>query len=95
VLVRAGFPSGYVTDVLGNLDVLCELGHGRDERLRHALEWLLAKRDTDGRRRNEYACNGKTWIDIDCQGRPGKWVTLRACRVLKGTVGIQAAPAAA
>ena len=32
---------------------------------------------------NEYAYNGKTWVDLERQGQPSKWVTLRACRVLR------------
>jgi hypothetical protein len=83
---RLGFPSGYVTDVLQNLEVLCELGHARDPRLAHAMEWLLAKQDADGRWRNEYAYNGKTWVDFECQGKPSRWVTLRACRVLRAAL---------
>jgi hypothetical protein len=80
---RLGFPAGYVTDVLQNLEVLCELGAGRDPRLRNAIKWLLAKQDSQGRWRNEYAYTGKTWVDFEKQGQPSKWVTLRACRVLK------------
>jgi hypothetical protein len=80
---RLGFPSGYVTDVLQTLEVLCELGHGHDPRLAHAVEWLLDKRTADGRWRNEYAYHGKTWIDFERQSQPSKWVTLRACRVLR------------
>jgi hypothetical protein len=79
---KLGFPSAYVTDVLQNLEVLTELGHGRDPRLSRALEWLLSRQDAQGRWRNEYAYNAKTWVDIERQGRPSKWVTLRACRVL-------------
>ena len=82
---RLGFPSGYVADVLQNVEVLCELGHGTDPRLRNAIDWLLTKQDALGRWRNEYAYNGKTWVDIEPQGQPSKWVTLRACRVLKAT----------
>lgn len=80
---RLGFPSAYVTDVLQNLEVLCELGYGHDPRLGRALDWLLSRQDARGRWRNEYAYNGKTWIDIEPQGQPSKWVTLRACRVLR------------
>lgn len=80
---KLGFPSGYVADVLQNLEVLCELGHGGDPRLEHAIEWLLEKQDAQGRWRNEYAYNGKTWIDFERQGQPSRWVTLRACRVLR------------
>ena len=82
---RLGFPSGYVADVLQNLEALCELGAARNPMLAPALEWLLGKRDALGRWRNEYAYNGKTWVDFEDQGRPSKWVTLRACRVLRAT----------
>jgi hypothetical protein len=80
---KLGFPSGYVADVLQVLEALCELGYGADPRLQHALSWLLSKQDASGRWKNEYAYTGKLWSDIDTQGQPSKWVTLRACRVLK------------
>jgi hypothetical protein len=80
---RLGFPSGYVADVLQILEALVELGQGRDPRLAHALEWLASRQDAHGRWRNEYAYNGTTWVDFERQGRPSKWVTLRACRVLR------------
>jgi hypothetical protein len=83
---RLGFPSGYVADVLQVLEVLCELGHGRDRRLARAIEWLLARQDDQGRWRNQYAYNGKTWVDVEPQGEPSKWVTLRACRVLRAAL---------
>ena len=80
---RLGFPSGYVADVLQNLEVLGELGFAADPRLDHAFAWLLSKQDADGRWRNEYAYNRKTWVDFERQGQPSRWVTLRACRVLR------------
>jgi hypothetical protein len=72
-----------VADVLQNLELLCELGYGADPRLGPAIDWLVDKQDGQGRWRNEYAYNGKTWVDIERQGQPGRWVTLRACRVLR------------
>lgn len=80
---KPGFPSGYVTDVLQTLEVLCELGYAHDPRLQPALAWLLGKQDTQGRWRNEYAYHGKLWVDFERQGQPSKWVTLRACHVLR------------
>jgi hypothetical protein len=80
---RPGFPSGYVADVLQNLEVLCELGCAGNARLRPARDWLLAKQDEHGRWKNEYAYHGKIWVDFERQGQPSKWVTLRACRMLK------------
>ena len=80
---KLGFPSGYVADVLQNLEVLCGLGYGDHPQLPRAIDWLLAKRDDHGRWRNEYAYNRKTWVDIERQGQASKWVTLRAIRVLR------------
>lgn len=80
---KPGFPSGYVADVLQNLETLAELGHAKDPRLRSALEWVLSQQDERGRWRNRYAYNGKMWLDIERQGAVSKWVTLRACFVLK------------
>ena len=80
---RRGFPSGYVTDVLQVLEALAEAGAAGDPRLRPALDWLLAQQDEQGRFANRYAYEGKMAVDIDVQGQPSKWVTLRACRVLK------------
>lgn len=78
-----GYPIAYVTDVLQNLDVLTALGYGKDPRLAGAVDLLLSKRDDRGRWKLEYTYNGKTWVDIEEKGKPSKWVTLRALRVLK------------
>ena len=83
---KLGFPSAYVTDVLQVLEALSDLGHGHDPRLARALDWLLASQDEHGRWRNQYAYNGKTWVDYERQGEPSRWVTLRACRVLRRMV---------
>jgi hypothetical protein len=80
---KLGFPSGYVADVLQVLEALCEAGAAGDARLRPAVDWLVAQQDAQGRWANRYAYAGKMIRDIDRQGQPSKWVTLRACRVLK------------
>ena len=79
---KLGFPSGYVADVLQNLETLAELGRGNDRRLKPAIRWLLSKQDTHGRWKNQ-SYPGKLWAEIEPQGSISKWVTLRACRVLK------------
>jgi hypothetical protein len=80
---RFGYPIGYVTDVLQNLEVLSALGHAQDPRLANALEFVLSKQDSLGRWEMRYFYNGKTWVDIEQMRKPSKWVTLRALRVLK------------
>lgn len=78
-----GFPVAYVTDVLQNLEALAELGRVNDSRAANALQWLLGQQVVPGRWRNRHAYNRKTTVDIEHQGSTSKWVTLRACTVLK------------
>lgn len=80
---RFGYPIGYVTDVLQNLEVLTALGYAKDPRLANAIDLLRSKQDDQGRWKMAYSYNGKTWVDIEEKGQPSKWVTLRALRVLK------------
>ena len=42
-----------------------------------------AGRTPEGRWANRYAYHGKTTVPIEAQGKPSKWVTLRACTVLR------------
>ena len=79
---KFGYPVGYVTDVLQNLEVLTALGYGGDPRLEAGLEMLRSKQDERGRWSMEYTYNGKTWVDVEEKGKASKWVTLRALRVL-------------
>jgi hypothetical protein len=80
---RLGYPIGYVTDVLQNLQVLTALGFGADPRLRRAVDWIQEQAGADGRWALRYTYNDKTWADVERKGEPSKWVTLRALRVLK------------
>jgi len=92
---RTGFPSGYVTDVLQVLEALCEAGAAGDPRLAPAIDWLLAQQDGRGRWANRYAYGGKMVVDIDVEGQPSRWVTLRACRVLRAVAAARRGAGAA
>ena len=59
------------------------MGYDEDPRLKRALEWILGKQDAQGRWKLENSLNGKMWADIEAKGKPRKWITLRALRVLK------------
>jgi len=80
---KFGYPVGFITDVLQNLEVLAALGQAQNPRLANALKLVLNKQDKQGRWKLEYTYNGKSWVDIEKKGQPSKWVTLRALRVLK------------
>ena len=80
---KFGYPMSYVADVLQNLEVLAALGHSKDPRLAQALALVESKQDSQGRWRMEYTYNGKMWVDIERNGQPSKWITLRALRLVK------------
>jgi hypothetical protein len=80
---KFGFPLSYTSDVLEASLALCEAGYGRDPRLKNAIKLIRSKRDAEGRWSMKHSLNGKMWSDIEVKGKPSKWVTLRATRVLK------------
>jgi hypothetical protein len=80
---RFGFPVFYITDVLQTAEALTEAGFGGDPRLAATYDLILDKRDETGRWPMEYSYAGKTWSDAEPRGKPSKWVTLRALRVLE------------
>ncbi len=80
---KFGFPLSYTSDVLEALLALTQAGYARDPRLQNAIDLMLSKRDADGRWGLKHSLNGKMWVDIEKKGKPSKWVTLRALRVLK------------
>jgi hypothetical protein len=84
---KLGFPLSYWSDVLETTAVLVELGYGHDPRLANALQLILSKQDAQGRWKLENSLQGKMWADIEEKGKPSKWVTLRALRVLRNVYG--------
>jgi hypothetical protein len=80
---KFGFPVFYVTDILQVVEVLVNLGYGKDQRLGNALTLIRNKQDAQGRWPMEYDLAGKTWVDYGTKKQPNKWVTLRCLRVLK------------
>ena len=86
---KFGYPLNYTSDILEALDVLATLGYAKDPRLSPAIEYLLSKQDSECRWKLENTMNGKMWTNVEKRGRPSKWVTLRALRVLKAAFGDQ------
>jgi len=81
--LKLGFPWFYGYNILRGLDVLTELGYVKDERLNDAVEVLLQKRQDNGTWILESAPIGRMQTNIEVKGKPSKWITLIALRVLK------------
>lgn len=83
---RLGFPWMWDTDALELLLILTGIGY-RDNRMQDALDLILSKQDDRGKWTLEATYNGRFQVDIEKKGKPSKWVTLNALRVLKRYYG--------
>ncbi|HSU78570.1 MAG TPA: hypothetical protein VLI89_15940 [Burkholderiales bacterium] len=80
---RFAFPTWWHYDVLRGLDYLRRTGAAPDERMAEAIELVASKRDRDGRWPLEAQYPGVMPVEMDDgAGRPSRWNTLRALRVL-------------
>lgn len=93
---RLHYPNHYFYDILVGLDVLTSLGYSSDRRLEPALDMLREKRRADGtwvldRLHPDIRAGTKIYSDmrkvrplvIEPEGKPSKWITLKALTVLR------------
>jgi hypothetical protein len=78
------YPTGWYYDVLRGLDYLRAAAAVPDERVAEAIDLVESKRDADGRWPLENPRPGRLHFAMDeGEGRPSRWNTLRAMRVLR------------
>ena len=81
---RFAFPTWWHYDVLRGLEYLRSAGVTPDARVAEAIELVASKRDVDGRWPLETRYAGVMPVELDeGEGRPSRWNTLRALRVLR------------
>lgn len=82
-LTRFAFPTWWHYDVLRGLEYLRSAGVAPDERVAEAIGLITAKRDDNGLWPLETHYPGRMLVQMDeGEGRPSRWNTLRALRVL-------------
>ena len=81
-MTRLSFPPRWRHDVLRSLDYFRAAGADTDERLGDALAVVASKQLADGRWPLQQRYPGRTWFEMEQVGRPSRWNTLRAQRVL-------------
>jgi hypothetical protein len=81
---RFAYPTYYEYDVLRGLDYLRSAGVAPDVRVAEAIELVEQKRDDDGRWVRDKIHEGEVHFDMDDGvGKPSRWITLHALRVLR------------
>jgi hypothetical protein len=82
--LQFSFPTRWQYDVLRALDYFRSAGEKPDTRMDEAVDLLRSKRQPDGTWLLENTHPGKIYFSLeDGEGRPSRWNTLRALRVLK------------
>ena len=82
--LRSSFPVWWHYDVLRALDHFRNAGDPPDPRMAEAIELVRSKRQPDGTWLLENTHRGKVHFPLeDGDGRPSRWNTLRALRVLR------------
>lgn len=77
------YPCRWKYDVLRGLDFLCDANIAYDKLLDEAISLLISKRKENGTWNLGAIHPGKIHFEMEKLGRPSKWNTLRAMRVLK------------
>lgn len=82
--LQFSFPTRWHYDVLRGLEYFREVGDPPDPRMNEAMELLRSKRQPDGTWLLENTHPGAVHFPLDeGDGRPSRWNTLRALRVLR------------
>jgi prenyltransferase/squalene oxidase-like repeat protein len=82
-MTHAHFPPRWHYDFLAALDYFQSVGAPRDQRVQDAVDLLLERRSGDGPWTLADPWPAKVFFELEAAGRPSRWNTLRALRVLK------------
>lgn len=80
--LRLTFPPRWHYDILRALDYFRAVDAPRDERLADAIDVLRRHQTPGGVWLNEYEYRGRTYFRLEPLGKPSRWNTMRAMRVI-------------
>jgi hypothetical protein len=80
---RFHYPSRWFYDILRAMVYFSEAGTGYDPRMQDALDIIRSKRGKDGKWKLAAHYPGQQHFQMDNAGKPSRWITLWALKVLK------------
>ena len=86
--LKLPYPCRWKYDILRALDYFQYAGSNWDERMENAVRVIKDKRNNKGTWNMQAAHPGKVHFIMEEAGKPGRWNTLRAMRVLKQFAGL-------
>ncbi len=82
-MTRLHFPPRWHYDILRALDYFRSVGASTDPRMADAVGLLKSHRTPDGRWPLNRSWTGRVFFELESTGKPSRWNTLRALRVLQ------------
>ena len=82
-MTRFSFPTGWRYDILRALDFFQDVNAPKDERMKEAIELVLKRRENNGKWKLQNLHAGRYFFEMEEVGKPSRWNTIRALRVLK------------
>jgi hypothetical protein len=82
-MTRFSFPPRWHYDIMRALDYFQECNVPHDGRMEDAIGIIKKKRRVDGRWPLQNRHAGRTFFEMEKPGRPSRWNTLRALRILR------------
>jgi hypothetical protein len=83
IFLKFSFPPRWHYDILRALDYFQAVNAPRNRRLAEAIDVVRRNQLPDGRWPLQNCYKGKTFFELEPVGKPSRWNTLRALRVLK------------
>ncbi len=80
--LKLGFP-WFFYDILRGLSIVTRLGYSGDERVEDAFDILLQKQNQEGKWLLERTPSGRMHTNLEPKGKPSKWITLHALKVIR------------
>ena len=81
--LRYTYPTRWFYTIFRALDYFARAGRNQDERLSEAMDLLNSKQLSDGTWPVQYRHSGLRYFDMERTGKPSRWNTLRALRIIK------------
>lgn len=86
---RFGFPHSYTSDTLETLYWLARTNSFKRSEFEEAIDLVISRMDSSGYWINENKFRNPMLVEIEAKKTPSKWLTFRACFVLKKFRGIE------
>ena len=86
---RFGFPHSYTSDTLETLYWLARINSNKRPEFEEAIDLVINRMDRSGYWINENKFRNPMLVEIEAKKAPSKWLTFRACFVLKKFRGLE------